>query len=60
VYADEHRQSRLIRRVKHYDVAVAGRSGFVDAGGGARLGEGGEAITDPALNGCNVSGGSCI
>jgi hypothetical protein len=49
MHADEHRQSRLVRRVKHQDVAVAGRSGFVDAGGGARLGEGGEPM-ESAVN----------
>jgi hypothetical protein len=44
VHADEHGQSRLIRRIKHQDVAVARSAGLVDAGGGARLGEGGKPL----------------
>ena len=44
VHADEHGHARLIRRVKHQNVAVAGRWGFVDAGGSARLGEGGDSM----------------
>ena len=53
VHADEQRQARLVRRVEHHDIAVAGRSGFVDTGGSACLGEGGKSaeITADGLRG---------
>jgi hypothetical protein len=53
VHADEQRQARLVRRVEHQNIAVAGRSGFVDTGGGACLSEGDEPaeITADGLRG---------
>jgi hypothetical protein len=44
VHADEQRQARLIRRIEHQDIAVAGRTGFVDAGGRACFREGRQSV----------------